>query len=407
MTATQGAVLRLLVVSTWLPCPLDNGSRVRAYHLLRHLARRHAVTLLAFGAPGSEEGVAALRSLCDHVEVVPPAPLGGSRLRTRGLLSAVPRYFVQTESAPMKALVAAHVRRHDAAISLQVNAAPYLSGWPHIPRIFEEVEVGTYQDAGLLSANPLRGWRRRLTWWKFRRFVRGLVNSFDRSTVVSVPERDLLLAIGCDRNRIDIVPNGTSVPDVLPPRVARAGQLIYTGSVTYSANLDAVRYFVREILPLVRRVRSDVTLVVTGSTDGVDIGDLAAQEGVSFTGWLPDVDSILTESAVCVVPLRIGGGTRLKVLQAMAFGTPVVSTGKGVEGLDLEPERHVLVADGSRAFAAHVLRLLSEPALADALSKNARGLVRERYGWETSGEMLEEVVQRAVADHASRQREDV
>ena len=398
--------MKLLVVSTWLPYPPDDGSRVRAYHLLRHLARRHTVTLLSFGVPGSPDHLAALRSLYDHVEVVPPTRLNGNRLRKRGLLSPMPRYLVQTESARMKALVAAHVLQHDAAVSLQVNAAPYLAGWPEVPRIFEEVEVGVYRDACLQDTTVLRRWRRRLTCWKVQRFVRGLVNSFDRSTVVSVMERDHLVAVGCDRNRIAIVPNGTNAADVLPPRACRASQLIYPGSVTYSANLDAVRYFVREILPLVRRVRPDVTFVVTGSTDGVDIGDLAAQEGVSFTGRLPDVDAVLAESAACVVPLRIGGGTRLKVLQAMALGTPVVSTGKGIEGLEVEPERHVLVGDGGPAFGAQVLRLLSAPALAGVLSKNGYGLVRERYGWEAIGGMFERVVEGAVADHASRQSND-
>ena len=175
-------------------------------------------------------------------------------------------------------------------------------------------------------------------------------------------------------------------PDVLLPRAVRASQLVYPGSVTFSANLDAVRHFVREVLPLVRRVRSDVTFVVTGSTEGVEIADLAACEGVTFTGHLPDVGALVMESAACVVPLRIGGGTRLKVLQAMALGTPVVSTEKGIEGLDVEPERHVLVADGRESFAAQVLRVLSEPVLAEALSTNGHRLVRKRYGWDAIGD---------------------
>ena len=170
----------------------------------------------------------------------------------------------------------------------------------------------------------------------------------------------------------------------------------------YSANLDAVRYFVREILPIIRRTRPDVTFVVTGATDGVDIRDLEAEDGVSFTGRLDAVDAILAKSAVCVVPLRTGGGTRLKVLQAMAIGTPVVSTRKGIEGLEVEPERHALVADESRAFAAQVLRLLSEPELGSSLSRNAHALVRERYDWEQIGATLERVVEGAVASHGSK-----
>jgi len=110
--------MNLLVVSTWLPYPPDNGSRVRAYQLLRHFGRRHTLTLLAFGESGSPADLDTVRSLCAHLEVVPPTRPSGGRLRTRGLLSPVPRYFLQTESAQMRALVAVHVNRHDAAMAL-------------------------------------------------------------------------------------------------------------------------------------------------------------------------------------------------------------------------------------------------------------------------------------------------
>jgi glycosyltransferase involved in cell wall biosynthesis len=394
--------MRLLVVSTWSPWPPDNGSRVRAYQLLRRLARRHILTLLAFGEPGSPEDRDALRAFCGHVEIVPPARLSGGRLRTRGLLSPVPRYFLQTDSAQMRSVVAAHVKRHDAALALQVDAARYLSGCPGVPRVFEEVEVGAYRDAPLTETSPLRRVRRRLTWSKYRRFVRGLVDECDRSTVVSDAERGHLLAIGCDPDRVAVVPNGADAAEVLPPRSPAAGRVIYPGPVAYPANLDAVRYFVREVFPLVRRARPDATFVVTGSTDGADLGDLVAIDGVSFTGRVPQVESMLSESAACVVPLRVGGGTRLKVLQSMALGTPVISTRKGIEGLEVEAGREVLVANDSQAFAASVLRVLNETALANALSIAGHRLVRDRYSWDAIDGALERVIQRAVADYASR-----
>lgn len=394
--------MNLLVVSTWLPYPPDNGSRLRAYQLLRRLSLRHRVTLLAFGVPRAQDDLGPLRACCERVEVVAPTPLNGGRLRARGLLSSVPRYFLETDSTRMRALVAGYAERHDAAIALQVNAALYLSGYPGVPRVFEEVEVGGYRDAPLAEPSAVRRARRRLTRWKYERFVRRLVDEFDRSTVVSDAERGHLLEMGCDPDRIEVVPNGASAPEALPPRTPVAGRLIYPGSVTYAANLDAVRYFVHQVFPLVRRARPEATFVVTGSTDGVDVDDLAARDGVSFTGRLPQVESMLSESAACVVPLRAGGGTRLKVLQAMALGTPVVSTRKGIEGLDVEPGRDVLVADDSPAFAAHVLRVLGEPALAGALSANGHRLVRDRYGWEAIGDALDAVVERAAAAHASR-----
>ncbi len=127
-----------------------------------------------------------------------------------------------------------------------------------------------------------------------------------------------------------------------------------------------------------------------------------AEPGVRFTGSLPEVDSVIAESAMCVVPLRIGGGTRLKVLQAMALSTPVVSTSKGIEGLAIEPERHVLVADSPDAFAAQVLRLLSDAPLVQGLTREALRLARERYAWPQIGDALERVINEAVEEHRHR-----
>ena len=168
----------------------------------------------------------------------------------------------------------------------------------------------------------------------------------------------------------------------------------------FDANLDAVRYFVREVFPQIRQARPDATFWVTGATDGIDLSDLE-QPGVTFTGRLPEVDSIIASSAACVVPLRLGGGTRLKVLQAMALGVPVVSTPKGIEGLDVEPERHVLVGASAADLATHTLRILDDPAVGRRIATRALRLVRERYDWDPIAESLDRVIHEAVRAHSS------
>ena len=260
----------------------------------------------------------------------PPTPLRGNRLTARGLLSPVPRDSVQTESARMKTLVAAHIppaRRGDCVPGGRgvlpvgmARRAPHLRGGRGGASIGMPPSPPRRLCAGRASA-----WRGGRTGVSCAAWSTALVGG----PAVSGIERDHLVAIGCDSGRIEVVPNGTTAGEIDALPVRRAGRLIYPGPVTYSANLDAVRYFVHEILPLVRRVRPDVTFVVTGSTDGVDVGDLEAEDGVSFTGRLADINAILAESAACVVPLRIGGGTRLKVLQAMALVYASRRDGKG------------------------------------------------------------------------------
>lgn len=396
--------MKLLVASSWMPYPPDNGSRLRAYHLLRQLSHRHQITLLVHGVAAEPGDVGHLREFCERVELVPPRVVDAARLGPAGLLSPVPRYFAQTRSERLAALVGAARAGHDAALGLQINVALSLLGVAEtMPSVLEEVEVGMALERYLLERHPVRRVRRGLTWWKQRRFVKWLLDRFDRATVVSGVEREHLRAIGCDIERVAVVPNGVEVPDGPPPE-KRVGRLVYPGSVTYSANLDAVRFFVREVFPLVRRARPDLEFAVTGSTEGVDVSDLATVGGVTFTGRLPDVGPLIAESAACVVPVRVGGGTRLKVLHAMAMATPVVSTSKGIEGLDLEPGRHVLVADSAGGLAAQVVRLLDEPGLSASLADAARNLVRERYAWGPIARTLEDVIDGAVDDHRAGRR---
>ena len=396
--------MRLLVVSWWMPYPPDNGTRQRAFNLLKHLSQRHALSLFAFGEPAGPGDIEPLRALCDRVHIVPPRAVDGGRLGLEGLFSRVPRYYAQTTSPEMMAMVEAAAPGHDAALALTCGAALHLRRViPTVPSVLDELEVGLLREQFLNERHPLRQLRHGVTWWKYRRFIRSLASSFDRSTVVSDRERQHLHAMGCDVSRIAIVPNGVEV-SALEPVTRRARRLVYPGSVMYSANLDAVRFFVRDVFPIVRRSLPDLVFTVTGATEGVDIADLAAAEGVTFTGRLPEVGALIAESAACVVPLRVGGGTRLKVLQAMALATPVVSTSKGIEGLDVEAGRHLLVADTPDALAAEIVRVVSDEALGARLTSQARALVEARYEWGPIARTLEGVIEDAVDDRRSGRR---
>ena len=194
--------------------------------------------------------------------------------------------------------------------------------------------------------------------------------------------------MGCASTRIEVVPNGVDAAACAAVRTASishatptADTVIYPGALTYSANLDAVTWFARKVWPRLLRSRPQARFLVTGSTAGVDIAALTAVPGLSFTGYLPDVRPTLASAQVCVIPLHQGGGSRLKVLEAMALGVPVLSTTKGVEGLDLEPGRHCLVADDPETFAAQLERLLDDPALGRRLAAAALAEVVPRYDW--------------------------
>jgi glycosyltransferase involved in cell wall biosynthesis len=154
-----------------------------------------------------------------------------------------------------------------------------------------------------------------------------------------------------------------------------------------------MQYFLAEIYPLIQRRESDVSLTITGSTSGIELTGLALDESVRLSGYVDDIRIPVSEAAVCVVPIRQGGGTRLKILEAMALGTPVVATSKGAEGIDAVDGEHILLADDEETFADHAVRLMSEPTLRQRLVTNARNLVEERYDWKQIGDRFVALVE--------------
>jgi glycosyltransferase involved in cell wall biosynthesis len=390
--------MKLLVVSSWFPYPPDNGSKLRAFHLLSQLAHHHDITLLSFAESGEEEGQGVLKDFCRDVRTVPGNPCKPAALRARDLISATPRSYVQTYSPRMQDLVDRAVARHDVAVALQCGAALYLAKHSTIPRVFDEAEVGVIRDEFRTQPSGLARCRRGLTWWKYGHFVRHLVDRFERTTVVSEVERQHLAHAHCDLSALRVVPNGVDREALKRRNEPRPGRMIYSGSVTYSANLDAVRYFARDILPRIRRARP-ATFMVTGSTGGIDVSDLLADGNVTFTGHVRDAAHLVAHSSVSVVPLRLGGGTRLKILEAMAVGTPVVTTSKGAEGLAVEHGEHILIADSPDAFATEVLRVMDDFVLRARLAANGRRLVQRLYTWDRIGNRLEQVIEEARTVH--------
>jgi glycosyltransferase involved in cell wall biosynthesis len=245
----------------------------------------------------------------------------------------------------------------------------------------------------------LRCW---ISWQKTRAFERRLFRQFDLCTMVSEQDRaasQALLPPGS--GRVEVVPNGVDCEhNRLGLAEPQPGALIYNGSLTYSANRDAMAYFLSEIYPLIRGEEPGVSLTITGSLDGVDLGGLNLDDSVQLSGYVADVRPLVAGASVCVAPIRQGGGTRLKILEAMALGTPVVATPKGAEGLRLSPGQDVLLGRDAEDFAAKVVLLLREPALRENLIFNARRTVAQRYDWTALGRRFAGLVEATVGERS-------
>jgi glycosyltransferase involved in cell wall biosynthesis len=388
--------MRLLVVSSWCPVPAVNGAKQRARALIRELARAHEIDLLTFAEAGEEEHLEELAGWVRQVAWVrgnPHKPAHPSRWRDYARRR--PRSYTLTYSKEMARRVAGALTRADLALALQIGAAVYFERPARPPRVFEEAESAGVHDA--IGAAPTLAGRlgRHLTWWKYGRYLSWMARSFEATTVVSSIERDLLVSVGAPASRVHVVPNGVDLPAVAERDVV-PGRLVYAGAVTFKANLEAIDWFAQHVLPLVRATHPHVQLHVTGALDGVDVEPLR-RVGVRFEGHLDDVRAFLASAELAVVPLQTGGGTRLKILEAMALGVPVVSTPKGAEGLLVRDGEHLALARAPSEFAAAVARTLDDPGTARGLAAAARDLIVREYTWRAAGERLDEVLRLAAA----------
>lgn len=392
--------MRLLFLSRWFPYPADNGSRIRIFNVIRQLARRHEVTLVSF----CEEPLApdapvrlAMKELCSRVHAVPYRPFRSSSLRSQlGLLSRQPRFLVDTYSQELAATLARECERYrpDVVVASQLDMIPYALSLPDVPTVLEELELSVYRDAVIGERSYPRRLRSLLTWAKLAAYLRRILPRIAACTVASEREKAHLQAIVPAYRQVVVIPNAVDLDDYRGwYGQALPNTLVFAGALTYRANYDAMRYFLDRVYPRIKEAVPEVILRITGRTDGVDRSSLTVDSSVEFTGYLTDVRPLVARSWLSVVPLRIGGGTRLKILEAMALGTPVVSTSKGAEGLEVTDGKDILIADEIETFARRVVAVLRSPELRDELARHARDLLATRYTWQAIGEELDGLVE--------------
>jgi len=396
--------MKILLLSRWYPWPADNGSRLRAYHLMKRLGERHQVSLVSFTSePVSAEQLHAMQAHCVRVETAPYRAFQPARMRAvSGFFASAPRSLVDVYSQTMAGLAQQEFKRFqpDVVLAAQLEMTPYARLLP-APRIFEEAEIATFYDAFRSQGRVWQRARNWMTWRKLVAYYRHLLADFNAYTVVSDEELALIRRATGTSTLGAVIPNGVDVGACAKVEATpEPDTLIYNGAITYQANLDAVRYFVRDILPVIQSKRPATKFYVTGKTSGVDLSGLPKQPGVVFTGYLDDIRSAVASRWASAVPLRIGGGTRLKILEALALGTPVVTTSKGVEGLRVAGPA-VRVADTPADFAQAALEVLGGQTARPTWSKAARAAAAP-YDWQRIGDDLADLAERVAHARSSR-----
>jgi sugar transferase (PEP-CTERM/EpsH1 system associated) len=378
-----------------LPFPPHTGDKVRAYHVARHLAGQHQLTLACLAdEDGAERAAAALR---ERVPDLLWARLTRRRQRLRALLalarrgSATLRYF---DSPALRRDLAARCRgdRYDLVYVSSSSMAPY-AGVTRAPVVMDFVDVDSdkWRQYGARFRGP-RGWIYRA---EARRLGAAEVEAARLAArCVVATEREAALLRGlAPWAPVSVVPNGVDLEYFAPP-AAPGGDatIVFTGAMDYFPNVDGARFFAEWIFPRVRRAVPDARFVVVGKNPAPAVRRLATRPGVVVTGAVPDVRPYLGQAAVAVAPLRVARGVQNKVLEAMAMRRPVVATARAHEGLEARPGEDLLVEDRPEAFADAVTGLLRSAELREGIGRSARRFVERRHAWSASMAELDRLV---------------
>lgn len=399
--------MKILWVKAGGLVPPDTGGKIRSYNILRELARQQSVTFFSFYAAHDNDAHAELESIFAQVVRVPlhlPAPKSASEILEYGvrLFSSDPYNITKYCRPEVRRRLQNLLKQnqYDVIICDFMAAAGVIPWNSRTPKVLftHNVEAMIWRRHYEVATNrvwkaiSLREWR------KMEAAELRYLNLADHVLTVSETDRDAFAAF-LPPAKITVIPTGVDVEYFRPIAVDETpNSLVFTGSMDWLPNEDGILYFAEAILPLIRRQCPDVSLEVVGRSPSRKLQALAeADKSIRLTGWVEDIRPFLARGSICIVPLRIGGGTRLKIFEAMAMGKATISTSVGAEGLPVQSGENIILADSTADFANFVLSLLGDAQERRRLGHAARTLVQEKYSWTKVAESFARTLQEVTS----------
>jgi polysaccharide biosynthesis protein PslH len=397
--------MKTLWVNTNFMHPTTKGGQIRTLEMLRHLHQRHEIHYVAIANPAFPEGPARAHEYAHKVYPfeyrIPDKTSAAFYLElARGLVSSVPVAVERFHPPGMREFLEGLIRKERFECAVVDHLAPtaYFPDLAHAVFFQHNVETMIWRRHVEHASDLLKRAYFKLQAGRMYRYERRVSREAGHIVAVSKTDADEMRRL-FDVTRVTEIPTGVNIEYFLPPDPRPSGtgaDLVFVGSMDWLPNVDGVIYFVKEVLPLIRKVRPETTLAVVGRTPPPKITQLGEEDKrIQITGTVPDIRPYLWGSAVSIVPLRIGGGTRLKIYEAMAAKIPVVSTTVGAEGLTVHAPNDIRLADSPEAFAEQCLELLGDMGGRERVAAAAWEMVNGNFSWDQVSRCFEKVMEKA------------
>ena len=385
--------MKLLVLLSRVPYPVEKGDKLRAFHQIRCLSKDHEITLCALseGDP-HPEALSVLGQYCRNIHLIPISKFGMIMNVLKVLFNGKPfqiGYFYRSGARGKIRRLIREIKPDHIYCQL-IRMSEYVMDVP-VKKTLD------YQDVFSM------GMKRRLAkvaWWKkpvflieYRRLLKyeqQVFTRFDGRTIISAPDRELIPHPL--RHKVVIVPNGVDHEYFTPGVASKSYDLVFTGNMGYPPNVDAAEYLIREIFPMVKKEIPGVRLLIAGATPHPRLKALQSEE-ITVSGWMPDIRESYAVSRVFIAPMQIGTGLQNKLLEAMAMKLPCITSPLANSALKAAENKEILVAESAEEYTGHILNLLRNPLLSQAIAEAGHAFVINNYSWERTTGLLHNLIQ--------------
>lgn len=383
--------MKLFVLLSRVPFPTEKGDKLRAFHQLRCLSKHNEIILCALSdSPLHPEALTVLKSFCSEVHILKIGKSGLIWNLFKAFINGNPLqvgYFYRTSAAAKinKLIVDCNP---DHIYCQLIRVSEYVKD-SNISKTLDYQDI--FSIGAKRRAEKSNFFLRQVFMLEYRRLVKyeyNILSKFNHTTIISQPDRDLLTHPS--RNNVHIIPNGVDHDYFAPQQSQKEFDLVFTGNMGYPPNIDAARYIVNEILPLVRNKIPNINLLLAGATPHAKVLALAGNR-VKVSGWMEDIRASYASSRIFLAPMRIGTGLQNKLLEAMAMQLPCITSQLANQALGAEAGTEIMVGNNAEEYAAQIIKLLLNPDFASKTAVNGHNFVKSKFSWENTAESLQTI----------------